>query len=579
MEIAGILTFLGLVIAAYSLLKPFERLLIKFRLSIIEKILLPILLICVFFAIVVSDYFKSTHKEVLILFKRIELSYIISVSAYLLLVLLTLYVYLKIKYSHLKRHRISTFNNLTKELIYKKEYQVLIELLNHEYAKLIKYSLSISISNSIKKNLLRLLPLKNDFVITPELVEMASGYAKECELELENEGQTERKAKLFAQSIKRSIKHYLGKFLRSIYHDVRDKYQDQALYIIHSVLSNVEFVSEMIAIKPELGLEIFKRDIHYLNDYADEYFYQLIRNRTSLLYYEIRNNNNISLRRRYIIPEENIILCYLFRDCRVAQRLEVYRGVGEYIINYLRELRAQKNDPNNYEFSDERREKWGSPIYVGIRFFDIMISEATYQGINSHMFLFYFRDFVDNILKNCRYDPVIRKEITAFEWRAKYRYYLDEIVHTLCEWIRAITEDDIGNKELINDDYDLGGGNSQIKASIVCLVQILERISRDERMPLRLKLPYADRVLQLLYELKTDDSETVNKYGGVIYNGIKFYMRWPFKELNYLFFEIISSAYEKFDKIPFTLGDGAEKGSLLDDNLKEYLSSLASEAL
>jgi phosphate/sulfate permease len=55
MAIAGFLTFLGLLIAAYSILKTHEKLFIRLRLSLLDKILIPIFTIVIFLLIIWSD--------------------------------------------------------------------------------------------------------------------------------------------------------------------------------------------------------------------------------------------------------------------------------------------------------------------------------------------------------------------------------------------------------------------------------------------------------------------------------------------------------------------------------------------
>jgi hypothetical protein len=52
MEIAGFLTYIALLITAYSLLKPHQRLLIRIRLSLLDKIIVPFLYFAIFLALI-----------------------------------------------------------------------------------------------------------------------------------------------------------------------------------------------------------------------------------------------------------------------------------------------------------------------------------------------------------------------------------------------------------------------------------------------------------------------------------------------------------------------------------------------
>ena len=51
-------------------------------------------------------------------------------------------------------------------------------------------------------------------------------------------------------------------------------------------------------------------------------------------------------------------------------------------------------------------------------------------------------------------------------------------------------------------------------------------------------------------------------------------MKWPFKQVNKDLYETFSSAFEKFDDIPYTLGTGNDKACELKKCIKEYLESL-----
>jgi len=127
MAIAGFLTFLGLLIATYSILKTHERLYIRLRLSLLDKTLIPLITAIIFLAIILSDHIKDYDTEIIFSKYKFRLSFIVSASAYLLLLLLSIYFIIKINLNRLSRRKINLFYKLTKELLNKKEYPALIE--------------------------------------------------------------------------------------------------------------------------------------------------------------------------------------------------------------------------------------------------------------------------------------------------------------------------------------------------------------------------------------------------------------------------------------------------------------------
>jgi len=574
LAIAGILTFLGLLVAAYSILRAHERLFIRLRLSLLDKIFIPLFFIIIFLLIILAEHIKEYDKEILLSNFKFKLSFIVSASAYLFLLLISLYVFMKIKFNRLSRKKINLFYKLTKELFNKREYPTLIEILDDELERLIRYSTKLSLHNNIKQNLLSFFRLKREIKLSPEELQRLKKTLEDVGEELENKEKEylkKNKIKNCFRNVSTNLKHYIGKLLRFFISEVRDKNKERSQYLLNTLFTNHDFVSEIIEIKPELGLKIFKKEFFGYHEYVDIFFYEMMKNNKSILYYEIKNNQNLRDYHRYRIQEENLFLSYLFKDCKVAQRLEVYRGVGNYVRDYLLDLNKQEFDLYNYGYENFENGRWESPIFVGIRFFDIMISEAIYQGIEWHMWLFYFRVFTEGILKNFKVIPEVWEEY--HEWNSRYAYLLYEIVSTLIHWIRIIQAEKFSYKvELRSDDHQHENANV-IKSSIICLIQILDLISRNDEVPHRFKQYLTNMVFRLLFDLKTSSSEISRRYGNVILNLIKFYMFFP-TVFNEAFYKVIKSTYDKFDKIPYTLGHKSNLGKILDKELKEYLDSI-----
>lgn len=562
MTIAALLTLFGLLIAAYSLLTKHQRLFIRLRLSLINKILFPIFIIIL---VIVSEYFRDFEKEIKFFNLKFQFSFLISTFAFLFLLLASIYIFAKIKLNRLKRRKLRLFNRLVMELLNKKEYTTLVELISDEYKRLIKFSNKLSWFNNIKHNLLYFFILKPDFELTPEDIERAKEYLKESgeeDLE-EKEYSKKEKAKLFFKEIFVGFKHYVGKFIRLFFHDARDKGQENSRYLLNVLLTNRDFVSKLVEIKPEIGLKIFKKEFHNYHEYVDIFFYELIKNNKSILYYEIKNNQNIdSSHHRYFINEKNKFLFFLFKDCRVAKRLEVNRGIGNYVIDYLDDLHEKDNDPYNNSYENFDEAKWNSPIFIGIKFFDIMISEILHQGMEWTHPIYYFRNFTDKILKNSRIIENIWKEPHG---KSRYGYLLEEIVTLLENLVDAIKYEGFNYPIKLKNEDDNHEANV-IKCCVIYLIKILDMIAQSENVSHSFKRDLGDIVLTLLFELKKFSTEESIKYSNVIFNCIKEHM-FQYRRFNENFYELIRASYDKFDEIPYTLEGGRE----LYKEIGEYL--------
>lgn len=578
MNITGFLTFVGILIAAYSILNKHDRLKIKIRLSIFNKIATIFFLIIIFFALIISDYFEDYPKEFPFLNLKFKLHFIISASAYTFFLLLSLYIFWKISKKRIKKRKIALFKSLVEEQLNRKEYVAIIELIRPVAVRIIGYSNSVSLLGSIKSKLLKFFKTKTDFEIPPEEYERLKKLieAGEIELDLEEEEHPKRNIKTFYKKSSISLKHYIGKLLRIFVHEGKDKYQQIAQDLLHLLFTNHEFVAKLIEFRPELGLKIFEHTFYNYHDYVDIYFYELIKNTRSVLYYEIKNNQNINSNHQYFLRKENVLLNFLLRDCKVAQRIEVYRGINNFINDYLDDLNKCESDPYNYDYGNFKETRWISPVFVGIRFFDIMISETMHQGIKWLHPIYYFRVLTEKILKNFDILDDVWSEYN--EWNSKYAYLLYEIVSTLDSIVFWTTYSN--TKLFINlerEDDNLESGNIP-KACIIYQIKILSLIAESEKIPDEFKRYLMNIVLRLLFELRSSAFDEPIRYSNVLFNCIKTHM-FKLKKLNVSLYSLIRTSYDEFDKIHYTLGKGKRSDSAiaLDREIEEYLTTITEE--
>ena len=106
----------------------------------------------------------------------------------------------------------------------------------------------------------------------------------------------------------------------------------------------------------------------------------------------------------------------------------------------LRELDRLAADPaaNRYnqawrEF--EEREAWRSPICATIRFFDIMVQAALLQGIELHIWLYYFPPIVERMVRNyAPSGPLVDLDLTG---PTPYNCLIYDAVSVTREWVKT----------------------------------------------------------------------------------------------------------------------------------------------
>ncbi len=175
-----------------------------------------------------------------------------------------------------------------------------------------------------------------------------------------------------------------------------------------------------------------------------------------------------------------MLLHFLFSDPNVAYKFHVWKPVGDSIIAYLNNIkRTNEIDPYNLSmenFGDD--EKWKSPLYVGIHFFDIMISSALHKNLQWHMWVYYFPIFIEKILKN---DSLTVDAINSSnEFKTRYHYIINEIIYVLTRNIRAVLEiSEQKNTKLESIGPKHENGNIP-KSCMIALEQCLFRIGSHE---------------------------------------------------------------------------------------------------
>ena len=214
------------------------------------------------------------------------------------------------------------------------------------------------------------------------------------------------------------------------------------------------------------------------------------------------------------------MIFFFFAKAQVAYDNEVYRPVGDYTLSLLDQLaRDRASDSNCFAMDHDFEEfgSWHSPLFAAIRFFDIMVSEALYQGIEWHMWLYYFPLIIEKCVRNYRLeDPLIEPEA---EWPNRYSYLIYRAFDAMCDWIRAVSEVDPTQANIVLHSARARHENGNIpKSAILALSMSLRSVLESNAVTDKFKAYLADMAFCLYFELRASANQ--GQYASVLAEAI-----------------------------------------------------------
>lgn len=497
MTIDGLLTFLALLVAVYAIMSRAQRLNLFLKIRIWHWAAIIVLLVGV--------HVLEFPKVLAALPRLFSVADWVDPreAAYLLLVGGMMFLGMLIHLSPLPRNRAQRLAHLIDELTVNGQTVEVLALLQTHLDRLVR----IYKGDFLLLRLRARLVLGDRFNRGPDLERLAERLLQLAP------GEPLRPHK---RTLIERVKHVigsapsrLGELLPSA-----DAQQEAVGVMLRSTLLRQEYVQAIAKSQAYFGLRVLAMDAPERFDFSDEFLRALMMDMSSILYWEIKNNQNYARGHRYALPESNQLLRYLFADARNAEALGVWKPVGEEMIAELDRRRRSATDLYNDSLMDYReRDQWKCALFVGIRFFDIMVSEALAQNIRWHMWLYYFPHFVDGICRN--YAPDEQRVDLDSEFPTVYSFLLYEIISTLRYWIAEIRDLPPDQENIVLEDDALTHENGNIiKSSILALGMCLKTILVTESITTRLKSYLASIGLNLFLDFACIPE--LARYAGVL---------------------------------------------------------------
>lgn len=194
----------------------------------------------------------------------------------------------------------------------------------------------------------------------------------------------------------------------------------------------VIFLAETYPLVAARASRIYFRDN---DEFVKSFFEALISHPGGPLYRELRDNQSCSYTGEYFLDESNPLLNFYLKDIAIAEKVNISKPVGDYVVEYIKKQRGKDNFYNrpddNFSYEDE---KWASPIFVGVVFFEVMVSLAIFQRTNDHMWLMYVDFFLEEILESLDLADGVEK---GGEFPSKFNYLMYRIFSACNGWVGA----------------------------------------------------------------------------------------------------------------------------------------------
>jgi hypothetical protein len=215
------------------------------------------------------------------------------------------------------------------------------------------------------------------------------------------------------------------------------KAQSNAESIARMLLRSDEFRKFLVTMRPDALPVLMGIRLQPRFDFSDKVLRDLITDSGSRLYQEIEQNQNLASNGGYALPDENVLLRFLFEDAEVAHKLGAWKPIGDAVINAIR---AGTNSGYaaylNHRADDFEGERWKDITFVGTRYFDIMVNEAIRQGVPYHMWLFYLPLFVTELEQI--YNTSAQNVDTMAEFPTRNARLMYEVFDVMGNWVRNI---------------------------------------------------------------------------------------------------------------------------------------------
>lgn len=538
MDFSGLLTFLGLLIAAYSIMPEHSRLSVRVFISPWVWLVGVLLLCLCTFLIYLS---RKIHADGLVYkdgsyFGAVDIELII----FVLITIYTLVIIFKLAKAKINRSNIKIYRDLIEELSLQKEYQLLAKSLRGNLGRLIIFS---NEKTFIQRKLNSLLAFLKPDDLSPHELHFGAVSVKikflvdsitNDEEEVEQPNFIKRQFLFVTKDIP---KHFYIWFYRNVKLFFFGKQISQyASEILEKFVYQKDFAKYLASNNPKLAIDILNNDSHSREQSPHKLVEAFLEDSNSIFYTEVYKASNEG------VSEETPLMQVILGDTEKAEKLNVYRPVGEYNIQYLKELGRIDNDELQLEVDVRFSEflKLKNPIYAGMFFYNTLLRDAINKGVQWHMWVYYLSYWVRGIVDNAKSEHwTVRTEFPN-----RYAYFLYELTSTQ----KYLIVDHMGEDKIKVENLNDHDNGNIFKCTCDSLTRGTAAILGSSEISDGFQIYIADMVWNLVLMLQNSQSEDERRLGEYLVLSMKRNFRLTtYSSSNTRIYNAYSSALDQVD--------------------------------
>jgi len=554
MTIDSFIQVAALIVAIYALVPRARQLELRIRIGALESFSGIIYVLAIIYLLFYDTFRKIGWAPQWVLKDSLEITP--ATATFPITVLFLLFFFWRFQRRTIARKSIFKFQELAEEFLQRGEYPELISLLDRYWESLLRIYFGAPLLHRFKGRLEKLIVILSPEKDMERLFGELSGEQLEALAEIwrdvsKVEPKIEEKKRKTAKTWRlrdrlRKFARFFVQWFMNILPNHRS-YSEAAGDLIRAITTNKSFIDAISRVRPYFALRILESNFFpQWADFLHLYLKCLVRNPQSILYYEVTSIQRSSRKRDKELPKSNRLLHFLLNDASEAEKMSLWKPIGDEVLHFSEERSTfPEEDLYNFpinDFGGEDHEIEQSPINLGIQFFDIMVTRAIYQGIEWHMWLYYFPHFVKKIVEN--YNPHSSVDLTK-EYPTRYSKFLYEIINVYHGWIETtkdLTPSKQSNVVLANTNAVHENGNIP-KSSIIALGLSLEDILLAENISERYKEGLMDVIFNFYFELRKNP--LTEEYGKVYFSMLK--GKGIFEKKG--FRDAVMMYFHRFDKI------------------------------
>ncbi len=470
------------MIATYAILNPISRL--RLQLNAIRQLVLAALAVSTilfleffqelhaFFANSAPSFFELFH------FSQKEPTLSSQEAAFILVLIWVLLATCLHKFSKPRASHLNVLSKLTKRLHDESRYLELIELVT-PYLKII--------NQAAEKKLL--FQNTREWILNNHL-DATSPYGG------------------FLNKSKKSIPKWIAKRIKplAVLLPARKQATHNADEILDVLMNSDPLRIFLLKMRPDFALGLLKQRSFSHNDFSKKYLRELVSTRGSHLYLELSRSRNLADIGYYLDPK-NTLIFGLFSDISFASSLYAWKPVGDEAIRLISndadyQTRLNSKPPSDEDLQDD-------PIYIVLRFFDIMVTTAARKDHSDQMWLMYLSIIVREIEQQFTADNPDIDFDDEFPTLADRLIY--EAFDTLSSWIRLIEKLPENSSHLQPEGLQGRRGVSIPYWAVSTLCNAMRSVATSEKLSKQVRISRFEGFVRTFNRIPTDGPSSILK--------------------------------------------------------------------